>query len=228
MEHTMNRLTRSRRDRVFGGVCGGLAEYLGWDVVLVRVAWVGLTVLSAGIGIPLYLLAWIIVPTGTMEIEEMKPTVPRSNTRAVLGILLFVVGLLALSGSILPWFWKVSGIKIVGPLLLIVAGAFLLLRRGVSPASDPNRNPNEVNMTAGSETDSRPLTARRLVRIHKGRKIAGVCTGLGDYFNMDPTVVRLLWLALVLAYGMGLLLYLILWLVVPLETERYGEQTKTV
>ncbi|RPH94089.1 PspC domain-containing protein [candidate division KSB1 bacterium] len=83
-------------------------------------------------------------------------------------------------------------------------------------------------MTAGSETDSRPLTARRLVRIHKGRKIAGVCTGLGDYFNMDPTVVRLLWLALVLAYGMGLLLYLILWLVVPLETERYGEQTKTV
>jgi phage shock protein PspC (stress-responsive transcriptional regulator) len=45
------RLTRSRRDRVFAEVGGGLAVHLGWDVVLVRMAWVALTVLSVGAGV---------------------------------------------------------------------------------------------------------------------------------------------------------------------------------
>ena len=58
---------------------------------------------------------------------------------------------------------------------------------------------------------------RRLVRIHHGRKIAGVCNGLGAYFGVDPTVVRLLWIALILAFGAGILIYLLLWIVMPLS-----------
>lgn len=58
---------------------------------------------------------------------------------------------------------------------------------------------------------------KRLVRIHKDRKIAGVCTGFGEYFNVDPTLIRLLWIVLVLAFGSGILLYLIAWIVMPLE-----------
>jgi phage shock protein C len=58
---------------------------------------------------------------------------------------------------------------------------------------------------------------KRLVRIHEGRKIAGVCTGFGAYFNVDPTLIRLLWLTLVLACGSGIVLYLIAWIVMPLE-----------
>lgn len=58
---------------------------------------------------------------------------------------------------------------------------------------------------------------KRLVRIHKDRKIAGVCTGFGAYFNVDPTIIRLLWVALVLAFGSGILLYLIAWIIMPLE-----------
>jgi len=55
------RLCRSRRRRVLGGVAGGLAEFLGTDVVLVRLAWV-LLALCGGTGILAYIVAWIIMP----------------------------------------------------------------------------------------------------------------------------------------------------------------------
>ncbi len=55
------RLYRSRRNRVIGGVCGGLAEYFHTDPVAIRLAWL-LLVLLGGSGIPLYILAWIIMP----------------------------------------------------------------------------------------------------------------------------------------------------------------------
>ena len=58
---------------------------------------------------------------------------------------------------------------------------------------------------------------KRLVRVQKDRKIAGVCAGFGAYFNLDPTLVRLLWIVLVLAGGAGILLYLIAWIIMPLE-----------
>jgi phage shock protein C len=56
------RLQRSRTDRMLGGVCGGLAESLGVDAALLRIGLVVLTVLGAGIGIVLYLAAWILAP----------------------------------------------------------------------------------------------------------------------------------------------------------------------
>jgi phage shock protein C len=58
------RLHRSRTERMLGGVCGGLAESLDVDVdvTLLRIAVVALTVLGGGIGIPLYIAAWVITP----------------------------------------------------------------------------------------------------------------------------------------------------------------------
>ncbi|MEO7068105.1 MAG: PspC domain-containing protein [Rhodanobacter sp.] len=55
------RLLRSRTDRTFAGVCGGVAEYFGWDPTLVRVAWIILTLLG-GSGILLYLIMWVVMP----------------------------------------------------------------------------------------------------------------------------------------------------------------------
>ncbi len=45
---------------------------------------------------------------------------------------------------------------------------------------------------------------------------AGVCAGLADYFDLDPTIVRVVWLLAVLLAGTGCLAYLILWIVLPL------------
>ncbi len=57
---------------------------------------------------------------------------------------------------------------------------------------------------------------KRLVK--KNKKIFGVCGGLGDYFGIDPTIIRILFVAAVILYGSGLLLYVILALVMPEES----------
>jgi phage shock protein C len=72
-------------------------------------------------------------------------------------------------------------------------------------------------MTEPEEKPRERQTPRRLVRTQKDRKIAGVCAGFGAYFDMDPTLIRLLWIVLVLAGGAGILLYLIAWIIMPLE-----------
>ena len=63
MATTSNPLRRSRRHRVLGGVCGGLADWLGWDPTLVRIAYVAVSVCSAAFpGILVYVVLWVLVP----------------------------------------------------------------------------------------------------------------------------------------------------------------------
>jgi phage shock protein PspC (stress-responsive transcriptional regulator) len=65
------------------------------------------------------------------------------------------------------------------------------------------------------------VTARkRLVRTRANRKIAGVCAGFAEYFDLDVTLVRLVWLFVVLVGGTGLLAYVIAWIVMPEEPLR--------
>ena len=57
----VRRLYRSRTDRILGGVCGGLGEYLGVDSNLIRIVWVLLSFVY-GAAILVYLIAWILLP----------------------------------------------------------------------------------------------------------------------------------------------------------------------
>ena len=56
---------------------------------------------------------------------------------------------------------------------------------------------------------------KRLYRSETDRKIAGVCGGLAEYFNIDPVIVRIIFVLLVSVYGLGLSLYIIFWILVP-------------
>ncbi|MEW5924472.1 MAG: PspC domain-containing protein [Candidatus Zixiibacteriota bacterium] len=56
---------------------------------------------------------------------------------------------------------------------------------------------------------------RKLYRSNVDSKIAGVCGGLGEYFNIDPTIVRIIAIILVFAHGAGLIGYIIAWIVMP-------------
>ena len=58
---------------------------------------------------------------------------------------------------------------------------------------------------------------RKLYRMRKGKCIAGVCGGIAKYFNIDPKFIRILCVGLIIAYGSGLLLYLILAIFLPKE-----------
>lgn len=56
---------------------------------------------------------------------------------------------------------------------------------------------------------------RKLYRSREDRVLGGVAAGLGDYFGIDPTIVRLAWVLLTLWGGAGLVLYFIAWVLVP-------------
>ncbi len=58
---------------------------------------------------------------------------------------------------------------------------------------------------------------KRLLRIRQGRIVAGVCAGLGAYFGVDVNLVRLAFGVFTVFYGLGILLYLIAWLILPEE-----------
>ncbi len=56
-------LHRSNQHRILGGVCGGLADWLGWSPTVVRIGYVLLSILSAGFpGTIVYIVLWIVVP----------------------------------------------------------------------------------------------------------------------------------------------------------------------
>ena len=60
---------------------------------------------------------------------------------------------------------------------------------------------------------------KRLYRLPEEKKIAGVCAGLGEYFDLDPVFFRLFFLALLLLGGTGLLAYIVMWIMVPVKGE---------
>lgn len=60
---------------------------------------------------------------------------------------------------------------------------------------------------------------KKLWRSRNNRKIAGVCGGLGDYFSIDPVWVRVIFIIFFLLGGAAFIVYIALWLIVPIEPE---------
>ncbi|HML20025.1 MAG TPA: PspC domain-containing protein [Aggregatilinea sp.] len=99
------RLTRSLIDRVLGGVCGGLAAYIGVGPWWVRAVFVVLGVFTAGTGILLYLVLWLTLPAQTLEdLEDLSDrrtrTAPRPETVILIGALVIAMGLILLARSL--------------------------------------------------------------------------------------------------------------------------------
>lgn len=132
------RLYRSRRDRVIGGVCGGLGEYFSMDPVILRVVWIA-AVLLAGSGILAYLIAWILIPDSPVGYVQ-KPRKdsedrPRVDSGKVLGVVLIVIALLWMVYRFsffpfIPWGW-------IWPLALVVLGVAFLLRTRMVKKGEP-------------------------------------------------------------------------------------------
>ncbi|MCE5193154.1 PspC domain-containing protein [bacterium] len=84
---------------------------------------------------------------------------------------------------------------------------------GVQPNIQNQHSQTEHPTSAHVGYDS----PKRLYRSRKNQVIAGVAAGVAEYFDIDPTIVRIAWALLGIAWGMGVLLYLICWLVIPLN-----------
>jgi phage shock protein C len=69
--------------------------------------------------------------------------------------------------------------------------------------------------TAASATPSAYAPPKKFVRSTNDRKIAGVCAGVADYFDMDPTLVRILWALATLIPGPNIIAYVVIWIAAP-------------
>ncbi len=94
---------RSESDRVIAGVCGGIGARLGIDATIVRIAFVALAL--AWVGVPLYLLGWILLPPGAEAQRAAAAPSARTTTRRAAGMALIVLGAVLMvrhSGVALP------------------------------------------------------------------------------------------------------------------------------
>src|SRR3972149_1162682 len=145
------RLYRSAKDRMLGGVCGGLGKYLAIDPILVRVFFLVMMFVN-GIGVLVYLILWLSmprerqpsqeqagIPSSAGEFSERAKALgqemgqafsrPHPQTGIVIGVALVILGgflfLDQLNLVWLEWF----RLELLWPGLLTLAGLFLLLRR---------------------------------------------------------------------------------------------------
>jgi phage shock protein PspC (stress-responsive transcriptional regulator) len=225
------RLYKSRQNRVIDGVCGGVAEYFDVDSTIVRLLWV-LVTLMGGSGFILYIIAMIIMPVNPEHLAAPKPDTPAikmpSDRKRFFGIMLILIGafiLLLNLGLIAGFGWWSFSRTVILPVLLILLGGFFIYihtsKREPAPAQSTPPTP-EPTMTSGESsgsTEAPPQPERvELRRSKSNRKLFGVCGGVAKYFGLDPTLVRFLFVFLVLvSFGWGLLLYIILGIVMPEE-----------
>ena len=142
-----NRLYRSESNRILGGVCGGLGEFLGIDPIFIRIFFIVWTVLGE-FSILIYFILWVVMPTKSasesgekfrseelgarirMVVDEIRGLVqqpsPELITYAGIGLIAWgVYYLLRRFGF--PWIaWNFT--PYLWPALLIIAGVFILIR----------------------------------------------------------------------------------------------------
>ncbi|MGZ4846758.1 MAG: PspC domain-containing protein [Halobacteriota archaeon] len=68
---------------------------------------------------------------------------------------------------------------------------------------------------------------KRLVRIKEGRMLGGVCGGIAKYLDIDPVIIRILWVVFTLFFGVGLLVYVVAWILIPEEGEEESVEIDT-
>ena len=56
---------------------------------------------------------------------------------------------------------------------------------------------------------------KRLYRSNKNKILGGVCGGIGEYLDVDPTLIRLIWIMFALMFGSGVIVYIIAWIIIP-------------
>jgi phage shock protein C len=132
------RLYRSRTDKYIAGVCGGIAEYWRVDPVWIRLIAV-LLIFASGIGIILYVVAWIIVPKNPQQkstpetraekvadkfIKKSKDK-KRVDASFILGTLIVLIGVGLFFKALFSWF----NFTIIWAIILILIGAFIVMRR---------------------------------------------------------------------------------------------------
>jgi phage shock protein C len=216
---TTRRLYKSSTDRIIDGVCGGIAEYLRVDATVTRLLIVAFSILSIGAGVILYLIAMVIIPTKPRIPEESNEGTEKvaqsaggSTVTLVLGIVIVVIGLALFFDyyNLLPFTLTFHQFgKLALPVIFILIGGALLLGKERRSA---------YKGSVGDESIGQGVEKKKLARSVRNKKFAGVCGGLAEYLEVDPTIVRLAYVILAFAsFGLALILYVVCAFIIPKE-----------
>lgn len=204
------RLRKSRKNKYIFGVCGGVAEYFEIDSSIVRILWV-ISIFIGGMGLAAYLVAAILMPKSEEDEKEISKEKAdrKNNVWLIVGGILIFFGLLFLLGQFrffnlnLRW-WNLDRFiyfpwDLIWPLALIFLGIIIAIGR-------PKR-----------EEILQRVKGKNLFRSKTDRKISGVCGGLGEYLNIDPTIIRIAWVLVSILSGviLGIIVYFIFALIIP-------------
>jgi phage shock protein C len=220
VSNPVKRLYRSRQHRIIAGVCGGVADYFNLDPVIVRILWIIFT-LAGGGGLLTYIAALFIMENNPHEEPPDKEAPQPSNQRAFWGVVLIVVGLVFMFSSFRWFYFPFFHVRweIVLSSIMITLGVVVIFY-GSTKKESPAAEAKEPATDAETSTEAKEIPdVKRLYRSKDKRIIFGICGGIGDYFNLDPVLVRLVWLLLsFFTGGAGFLVYLILVFVIPEES----------
>jgi len=235
MTEQKRRLYRSRTNKVFAGVCGGLAEYLDIDATIIRLVWVLLTLLG-GAGIILYIVAFFIVPEKPVNIDDTSsPIKSKLDSTRFFGILFVAVGAVILLDNLEIFsFYRIwdTAWEFIFPAILVLLGVYLITRRGKLQAMPSEETiTEESELSAGNQTATSAESAGHTTN-HKvfrrsltDKKVFGICGGAGEYFGIDSTILRVAYaIFTVFSGGMGIILYLLMYLIVPEDQSRQNKQ----
>ena len=196
------KLYRSQINRMIGGVCGGMAEFFNIDPNLMRLIWV-LLAFFGGSGILIYIASLIIIPNNpAQQVPETRGNVVKDKS-LFWGSLLIVIGLFLLFRQLGLFysfrFWHIPW-QSVWAIVLILIGAVLLFNK--------SRKEKIEGVEEGSE--------KKLYRSRYQKMIAGICGGLAEYFDLDVSIIRILWvIGTLLSAGVGILVYIVMLIVFP-------------
>ncbi|MFC1564325.1 PspC domain-containing protein [candidate division KSB1 bacterium] len=232
-------LYRSLTNRMLGGVCGGLAEYFSIDPTIIRILFVAST--FVGIGIIAYIVCWIIIPEGEQTAgTASSPVYSGSGSGGavaglVIGAIIVLIGLGLLLDNMndlfyMPrWLRHLYSFETLLGVMLIGLGIFVvihMMKKKEEEDTVPLTGPPKSTGKTEPKAEAKPRQQGTLYRSRVDRKIAGVCGGLGEYFNIDPTIVRIVMVVFILFSQIfpGLIIYFIMAVVIP-ETPMIQEDT---
>lgn len=203
-EHS-KQFARSQIDRVFLGVCGGIAHYLDIDPLILRLIFV-FSVLIGGWGAVVYIVAAMMIPleTSTSKLSsEETARLKQANTKTLTGTAFILIGFFFIFDffGIIEYF-SVLGIppELFWPVSFVVFGIYFL-----------RQQPGSLH-----SSDSQ----KKLNRSKSSGRFMGVCSGLAKYLNADSNLIRMIWILFTfISLGLGVVIYFLIVLMVPYYNE---------
>ncbi len=222
MAQEAQKMYRSKSHKVFLGVCGGIAEYLKLDPIIIRIIFIILAFWN-GIGIIAYIVSAIFMPENPYQQESGKsPAKTSENTTLIVGAILVMLGLSLFFHEMFSFFywrwpfWWFHHIKwqTIYPTIIILIGVAIVI--------------HALKNEKKAEGESVKTVRKRIYRSKSNRLIGGVCGGIAEYLDIDVTLIRIAWVVLTLLTNIfvGTSAYILFLLFVPEEDEKRATGTQ--